>query len=182
MTLLDAFLARDVPRFVRQGAVKRLVRLTAESFGSAPPDVGGLDTQAVLQRYAWFTREEVGRLDADPARIARVQQQLYRSGSGLTSSYRKLLGVSHWEAAAAVSRRLYGYVGIDMDANPRGEVTFRSCYFSRFYTRETCNVMSALDSGIIAGLAGEGDLTFTCRITEGAACCRACFRYRRPER
>ncbi|HUI64560.1 MAG TPA: hypothetical protein VL126_06955 [Bacteroidota bacterium] len=182
MTLLGAFLKWDLPQLARRTVLKRLLRLTAEAFGSASPDVRGLNTEAILRTYACFTRDEVSRLGQDPARIAGVQERLYRSSSAMASTLGRLLGVSHWEAALAVSRKFYSYIGIDMVSTPRGEITFRSCYFSRFYSHETCKVMSALDSGMIAGLAGEGDLTFSCRITEGAPCCRACFRYRRTER
>jgi len=182
MTLLDAFIRYDVPRFARSKMMNRLARMTADAFGTAPPEMGGLGAVSALQRYALFTREEVSRIAGDPARTAAVQERLYRASAATALSYRRLLGVTHWEAAAAVARRFYGYIGIDMNATPRGDVTFSSCAFSRYYTPETCAVVSALDSGMIAGLAGEGDLTFSSRITEGAPCCRACFRYRRPQR
>jgi len=182
MTLLGAFLKGEIPPFLRRRAIRRLVRLTAVAFGSPPPEVGGMNAGAMLQAYAYFTRDEVRRLDHDAARIAAVQRRLYGLSSAWASWYRRVLGISHWEAAAAVCRKFYGMIGIDIESTPRGEITFRSCFFSRFYTRETCEVVSALDGGMIAGLAGEGDLTFTSRITEGAPCCRACFRHRRPER
>ena len=182
MKLIDAFLGHELPPFVRRRVLKRLVRMTADAFGTAPPDLGGLEPGAALRRYALFTRDEVARLARDPARTAIVQERLRCASAEMASSYRRLLGVSHWEAAAAVARRFYGYIGIDMVATPRGDITFTSCQFSRYYSPETCAVVSALDSGMIAGLAGEGDLTFSARITEGAPCCRACFRHRRPQR
>ncbi|HTO94415.1 MAG TPA: hypothetical protein VMM80_08565 [Bacteroidota bacterium] len=182
MTLLDAFIRYDLPLFARKSMMNRLVRMTAEAFGTAPPDLGGLKPESALQRYALFTREEVARIAGDPARRAAVQERLYRASSTTAASARRLLGVTHWEAAAAVARRFYGYIGIDMNATPRGNITISSCVFSRYYSPDTCDVVSALDSGMIAGLAGDGDLTFSSRITEGAPCCRACFRYRRPQR
>ncbi|HTR98701.1 MAG TPA: hypothetical protein VML00_03060 [Bacteroidota bacterium] len=182
MTLRDAFIRYDVPQWVRRNMMKRLARLTADAFGTAPPGLGGLKSASALRRYALFTREEVSRIAGDPARTAAVRERLYRASAATASSYRRLFGVTHWEASAAVARRFYGYIGIDMEATPRGDITFRSCAFSRYFTPETCAVVSALDSGMIAGLAGEGDLTFSSRITEGAPCCRACFRYRRPQR
>ena len=182
MTLLNTFLRWGLPMLARRTVLKRVLRLSAEAFGSSPPELRGLDEEAMLCSYACFTRDEVRRLGSDPARIADVQERLYRSSSAMASTFRRILGVTEWEAAAAVSRKFYSYLGIDMVSTPRGEVTFRACYFSQFYSPETCRVISALDSGMIAGLAGEGDLAFSCRITEGAPCCRACFRYRRPER
>jgi len=182
MTLLDAFLRYDIPPFIRRRAINRIVRLTAEAFGAAPPDVSGLKPEAVLQRYALFTREEVSRLRQHPGDIPAVQERLYTSSMAMASTYRKLLGVNNWDAAAAVSRKVYGYIGIAMDSSPRGDITISTCFFSRYYSPETCEVVSSLDSGMIAGLAGEGELTFTSRLTEGATCCRACFRHRRPQR
>ena len=35
--------------------------------------------------------------------------------------------------------------------------------------------MSAMDRGLLAGLAGGGELAFSQRITEGHPCCRARF-------
>ena len=66
MTLLDAFLRHDIPRFARRRGMNRLVRVTADAFGVAPPDIRGLAPEATLQRYALFTREEVSRLREHP--------------------------------------------------------------------------------------------------------------------
>ena len=56
-----------------------------------------------------------------------------------------------------------------------GEITISRCYFSSFYSPEVCRVMSAMDRGLLAGLAGGGELVFIQRITEGQPCCRARF-------
>ena len=53
-------------------------------------------------------------------------------------------------------------------------VRFGPCSFSQRYTPEDCRFMSAFDEGFMCGIMGiEGDLRFECRLTEGAACCRA---------
>jgi hypothetical protein len=75
----------------------------------------------------------------------------------------------------ALSRFLYGILDIEFHGNRSGEITIGRCYFSDFYSPQACEVMSAMDRGLLAGLAGGGDLVFTERITEGRPCCRARF-------
>ena len=62
-----------------------------------------------------------------------------------------------------------------MNGTIPGEITVSSCYFSKFYTPKQCALMSYVDSGIIAGLCGGGNLRFTERITEGCGRCTAVF-------
>ncbi len=79
----------------------------------------------------------------------------------------------------ALGRSLYDILDIDFDGSDSGsgsgEITISRCYFSSFYSPEVCQVMSAMDRGLLAGLAGGGELVFIERITEGQPCCRARF-------
>ena len=63
---------------------------------------------------------------------------------------------------------------IELTADESGGLKFGPCFFSERYTPEDCWFMSAFDEGFLCGIMGiEGSLCFNCRLTEGAACCRA---------
>lgn len=57
-------------------------------------------------------------------------------------------------------------------------ISIPRCSFSRFYTPETCYVMSGLDAGIICGVFGGGCLRFNRRLTEGYEACSAVYEAR----
>ena len=73
------------------------------------------------------------------------------------------------------ARWLYRVLGIAFQGTADGAITIRRCAFSDVYSGPVCRLISALDRGVLAGLAGGGQLTFQTRLTEGAAVCRACF-------
>ena len=61
-----------------------------------------------------------------------------------------------------LGRFLYDILDIDFygsvcgSDSSSGEITISRCYFSSLYSPEACQVMSAMDSGLLAGLAGGG--------------------------
>ena len=71
---------------------------------------------------------------------------------------------------------LYKNIGIEMSGEIPGNIYVSRCYFSDFFDPEMCRAISSVDSGIISGLYGGGNLMFTERITEGCVCCKACFK------
>jgi hypothetical protein len=70
---------------------------------------------------------------------------------------------------------LYRFLQIQFQGNRSGDIVIDKCYFSQYYSGQTCGLMSAVDAGVIAGLADGGVMTFLQRITEGKPCCRAQF-------
>ena len=89
---------------------------------------------------------------------------------------RSLSGLETEEDLHRLLFSLYRGIGIDMRGEVSSGMVVKSCYFSREYTPRQCAVMSAMDSGIVAGLFGRGRLYFECRITEGYPECWACFK------
>jgi hypothetical protein len=73
----------------------------------------------------------------------------------------------------ALGQILYRAIGIEIQGDGQGNVTVKRCYFSQFYAGSVCDLISALDDGLFAGLSGGGRLTFSERLTEGSGCCRA---------
>ena len=83
------------------------------------------------------------------------------------------LGVRSPGEAMAAARILYQGLGVDFRGSADGQIVIRRCSFAAVYTPRVCALVSALDRGLLAGLAGGGELRFAQRLTEGACCCRA---------
>ena len=75
--------------------------------------------------------------------------------------------------AMIAARICYRMLDIDFKGNAGGEVCITRCSFSGVYSPAACQVMSALDAGLLAGLTGGGRLLFSQRLTEGFPSCRA---------
>jgi len=93
----------------------------------------------------------------------------------LGQKVRKGLSIRKPEEALRVLVVLYKNIGITVEGELPGELWFSRCYFSEIYTRETCDVISAFDSGVVGGLMDGGSVVFSERITEGHLQCRACY-------
>ncbi len=165
----------ELPPIVRRAVLRKLFRATAVAFRCAPPPLGGLATPELLARYASFTADHaqaaVDRGEDLRALQARLYQQAYPVGRWLA----RLLGVRNVAQAMDVDRLLYRVLEIDFRGDAQGQVVIERCYFSRFYTADTCRLMSGIDHGVLAGLMGGGALEFQARITEGAPYCLAHF-------
>ena len=70
---------------------------------------------------------------------------------------------------------LYEMLGIEFLDTGQGTITIPKCFFSQYYTDQICQLISALDEGVLAGLSGGGRLDFSQRLTEGNDCCKAQF-------
>jgi hypothetical protein len=79
------------------------------------------------------------------------------------------------------ARVIYRLLGIDFRGRADGTIVIRRCGFSRVYSPRACELVSGLDEGLLAGLAGggggRGRLVFASRITEGCARCEATFHF-----
>ncbi len=160
---------------LRKRAVQELFEATAAAFGCEAPSPDGLSADEYLGSYALFTRYHALRA-LRTGQESAVQGRLYESAYRLGDKYRRLLHIRNLAGVMATARLLYRVIGIDLQGYRDGRVVIRRCFFSRYYTAQVCRVMSAMDSGLLAGLAGGGALTFQQRLTEGQPCCCAQFR------
>jgi len=185
---LNLFLARRcVPAWIRRRKLDELLRLTARAFEAPPPPVRGLPFEDALQKYAEFSRDLAARLlegteRADPSwsaqgRQAKVMGRLFVEAYRFGQEIRDDLGVFTPKDVMEAARVLYRGLDIDFQGDVGGGIVIRECYFSRFYDPRTCRLMSSVDEGVLAGLAGGGRLEFTARLTEGSDCCRAGFSF-----
>jgi hypothetical protein len=164
-----------MPFGVRRRALEKLFARTAAAFGALVPSPRARGTSGRLLEYARFTRAQAEEALQRGEDLAALDRRLHRAAYGLGASYRLKLGVRSLAGAMAAARLIYRNLGIDFQGSPDGEVIIRRCGFARTYTPQVCRLISALDRGLMAGLARGGELRFRSRITEGADSCRACL-------
>ena len=179
MSPLLSHLLTHQPAIVKRQALVQLFRVTAAAFQADMPRLSGLSREQCLLAYARFTAERADKALRQGGDLSELQERLYRNAYRLGRTPGWLLRVRSVDDVMTLCRFLYGILDIDFDGSSSdsgdGEITIGRCYFSDFYSPEVCRVMSALDRGLLAGLAGGGDLAFSQRITEGHCCCRARF-------
>lgn len=169
-------LFRACPRgFIRRRMLRALTDATAAAFECEPPRSAGRGYLERLAAYAEFTASMAGGALYGECDVVALQTGLRERAYNLGSRLRSRLRLADLSETMAAARVVYGMLGIDFSGDSNGLITVRRCYFSRFYAPEVCRLVSALDEGVLAGLAGDGRLTFRERITEGAGRCRACF-------
>jgi hypothetical protein len=111
----------------------------------------------------------------DEGDLSELQGRLYCNAYRLGRVPGRFLRARSVEDVMALARFLYDVLDIEFQGSSTGEITISRCYFSDFYSPQVCQLMSCMDRGLLAGLAGRGELAFTQRITEGRPCCRAHF-------
>ena len=161
-------LEKHTPERVRSLEIQILSDLTARAFQIPGRTLWNKPAELALRLYAAFTVSCMDEREADP-------DILYREAYAVGSRLRSLTGLSGKQDAERLVFYLYRNIGITMAGELPGEITVPECFFARFYTPRQCAVMSAVDTGIIAGICGGGRLHFTQRITEGCGMCRASF-------
>jgi len=173
MSLALRLLDGHVPAVARRAALRALFATTAAGFGRPVPPLEGLDADALLRRYAQFTRDQAEAALGDGQDLPVLHDRLERGTRALGARLRAGLRLHTTEDAMAAARMLYRLLDIDLRGTRDGAITVRRCPFSEVYTAEVCRLVGALDSGLLAGLSGADRLEFTQRITEGAPCCLA---------
>jgi len=161
-----------LPSFLKRRHFQNLFLITAEAFGTPMPELEGRSYEARLKAFASFTRENALKAAASGEREA-AGESLFVKARAFGERLRSSLGVKTPADAMAAARVLYRAIGIDFQGTPDGDVVIRSCRFAAEYTPDVCRFISALDCGILAGLADGGELRFERRLTEGHSSCRA---------
>lgn len=156
-------------------AVSHLASVIARSAGIAPPRLRG-PARCRVARFAHFSRDVV-----EAARAAGLADALSASlrdeSLRMARRIRAYAGIRSRGRGVTFVRGLYRLVGIDMALGVEGDLLVRRCSFNDVYTPDVCGIMSAVDEGIIAGLTGEGSLSFAQRLTEGHDTCVGRFRW-----
>lgn len=104
---------------------------------------------------------------------------MFEIGCKLGKEARRKLGVGNnfndLETAAGI---LYKILGIEFKIeNKDGNMVMvvNRCFLSKYYSPESCMILSAADEGVVCGLNENIGMQFKERITEGAPECIACI-------
>lgn len=106
------------------------------------------------------------------------REAMFSEGLYLGQKFRKMLGVGNsTEDLITAANILYEILGIEFTIketkNNEMIMVVNHCSLAEYYTRETCQVLSAADEGVVQGLNPNIRMNFTERITQGAPCCIA---------
>lgn len=161
------------PAWVRKVEVAVIMGVFAKAFDVEPPSLEALSADEALHVFREFTAACMEAALADERFAEMRRERLREGGLALGSQLRETLHVSpasSWQ----FTRFAYRGIGIDLTGDRAGSLQFGPCAFAGRYTPQDCWFMSAFDEGFICGVTGsEGPLEFSCRLTEGAPCCRA---------
>ncbi len=164
-----------VPEPVRRRAIAELFDATAVAFGVPPPGRSRASAAQLLDSYARCTAEWADRALTSGCDLSVIRARLYRAANLIGARLRTRTGVSSRRDALRIARAVYGMLRIDFRPSMDGTVRIPRCFFSRYYRGAVCELISALDAGLLAGLTGGDRLEFRQRITEGAPMCVACL-------
>jgi hypothetical protein len=164
-----------LPPSVVKKRLRQLFALTADAFGGAVPDAEGVSRAEMLERYALYTREQAIKAIAS-GDVENVRERLYRNAFDLGDELRGAFGIRTLRDVLLMSGIIYRMMNIDLRGDGAGGIVVRRCFFSSYYSAEVCDLISALDEGLIAGLSSGLKLRFYRKITEGNVCCRAHLR------
>ena len=173
MSVRLALVRLHLPALVRRAILRELIAAIARAFARPCPPMSGLSAEELLacaidvsNRWA---EDALGRV----ADRSEIQRRLFSEAFALGRRARRRLGVRSEEEGLAAASVLYDAIGIEFSSRHGGSVLVPRCAFAGAYGPDICRLMSAMDSGLIAGLTGSAGLRFTQRLTEGAVACRA---------
>jgi hypothetical protein len=169
MDYLFKLLPHDLPAFIRQEILTELFQATADAFQCPAPAVEQLSYADCLQAYAHFTREQAEQALRSGGDPHAIKTRLFRAAFPLGGRLREWFSVDSMLEVMELGRLLYQAIGVEIEGDPAGNVTVTRCYFSQFYTAPVCDLISALDDGVLSGLSGGGRLVFSERMTEQPA-------------
>lgn len=165
MNVLGHLAVAYMPGPVRKALLARLFADTAAAFGRPAPPLRGLSVDQTLIAFRDFT--------AHPPVDRGAYERLFRMAHHYGTWLRWACGVASTEDAMTIAQAVYRVMGIEFRGGADGEITISRCFFSNAYSPEICKLMSALDTGLLAGLSHGGLLAFSQRITEGHPSCLA---------
>jgi hypothetical protein len=167
-------MAHFLPDFIVKKKLKDLIKLTGLAFNMDPPELRYRSLNQMVEQYARFTRTAADTAMQQTAEQRQLlKEKLFQNARQFGENIRASLHVQNMDDVMRAGALLYKMLGIDFKGDHLGEIVIRSCFFSSYYTAQTCELISALDAGIMAGLSNGGTMTFSGRITEGRPSCRA---------
>ena len=115
----------------------------------------------------------------EPTAMGEGRKRMFEAGLILGQHARKVLGVGdNVEDTIKAAKILYKILGIEFSTeNTEGNIILwvNSCALSKYYTPQTCSILSYADKGVLKGLNKNMDLKFVEKITLGSKRCKACI-------
>lgn len=176
MNALLTFCAAHLPAWYKRRKLGELFAATAAAFEADMPNLQDLAYDECLRAYALFTAGQVQTAIAQQRDLDAIRLRLYHNAYQIGADLARTFRVKTTEDAMRAGQILYKLLGIEFRGTAQGDITIAQCYFSAFYSGQTCRIMSGLDAGVFAGLTHGAQLNFAQRITEGSPQCRACLR------
>jgi hypothetical protein len=182
MNLRLIILKRFIPQYIKTAKIKELFTITASAFEVALPDLSGLKYRDLLQEYACFTKSESNKILKNTQKTAEVRSRLHKNALETGLRLKDELKIKNYDEVLVASGIFYRILGIEFSGDTSGNIAISKCFFSGYFSAENCELISALDEGVAAGLSG-GELKFTQRITDKKDCCMAkmIFKHRNGE-
>jgi hypothetical protein len=173
MSVRLALLRLHLPALVRRAILRELISAIARGFERPCPAMMGLSGDELLAcaidvSHRWSEDALGGAADRSEA-----ERRLFSEALALGRRAKRRLKIETEEEGLAAAGVLYEAIGIEFRPGRAGAIVVPRCAFARVYRPGVCELMSAVDSGLIAGLTGAAGLRFTERLTEGAPACRA---------
>ena len=175
LAAFEKILGWPPPAWVRKVEAALIMGVFAEAFDVAPPACEDLSADEALSAFREFTAACMEAALADEHVAVAYRERLGAGGLALGERLRSTLRVRP-TSAFPFAQFLYRGIGIELTSDGEGGLRFGPCSFSQRYSPRCCWFMSAFDEGFLRGLLGtDAQLVFSCRLTEGASCCRARF-------
>lgn len=174
-TIFETMLDITPPAWLRKTEAMVLMHVFADAFDVEPAALENYSAEGALMAFREFTAACMEAALADEMFAEYCRLRLGTNARMLGSKVRKYLPVTD-ENAFRVVRFFYRGIGIEIAGELPGALCFCPCSFAQRYTPRDCWLMSAFDEGFMRGVTGiDATLEFSCRLTEGADCCRAQF-------
>lgn len=113
------------------------------------------------------------------------REALFNLGEDLGVQLKNRLGVDEsLKQLIKAARILYQVLGIDFEVKKINNEIFMKvnrCTLSKYYSPETCLILSAADEGVVKGLNPNITMKFKDRISEGAEYCLASIKLKKEE-
>ncbi|HEX6580929.1 MAG TPA: hypothetical protein VF195_08665 [Actinomycetota bacterium] len=173
MSMRLALLRFHLPALVRRAILRELISAIARAFERPCPPTSGLSSEELLAcaidaSHRWSEDALAGAADR-----SEVEERLFSEAFALGRRAKRRLRIGTEEEGLSAAGVIYEAIGVELRAGGAGAIVIPRCAFARVYGPAACELMSAMDSGLIAGLTGAAGLRFTERLTEGASACRA---------
>lgn len=162
-----------VPFIIRYKILSEIYKITGEAFKDKLIISNSINHRKGLKRYAIYSNELTLGAIYSRKDLEEIKYRLYRNSYIVGHKLRKFFSITNIEEAMQTAEIFYDIIGIEFSANDKNEITINKCYFSDYYDCRVCNIISAIDEGIIAGLTNGAKINFINRITDGNKCCYA---------